>query len=99
MLERDSYFDAAQTLGNAAGPKVERGVTEEARTAVGASNELHALLDELELRLFGPEPRGVELSQASGASMPPPVLAHDVRHARQRVESANGRIGRILGRL
>lgn len=94
-FEKHDYIEADQA-------EPERSVTDEARTALSEANTLHAQLDEIETRLFGPEPRAVSTGHMQGpgdAPRPPPVLAQDVRATRQRLDSANGRLSRILARL
>lgn len=80
------------------GPK---GLADEALTGLLEANNLHSALDELELRLFGPQPpantmAGIGKDEANSAR---PALATAVRASRQRLESATSRIGRIISRL
>lgn len=94
---RHGYDIADQSVGL---EPAESGVNDQAAQTASESNILHSQLDELEIRLFGPEPRSV-----GGANSLPeteasrPALSHSVRHARQRIESANSRLGRIISRL
>ena len=73
-------------------------VTDEAERALNGAEALHMWLDDLENRLFGPELRAVACNDAKLDPSRPPI-ARPVRHARQRVESANERLNAILARL
>lgn len=74
-----------------------------AEASLSEAHLLHKQLDELEMRLFGPEPRPLAANQTSTGDanepMGSPPLAHTLRHASQRLSSATSRVARILGRL
>ena len=57
----------------------------EAQSALSSTYALHKQLDDLESRLFGPEPKAVgnDNQPASGR----PALAHTLKHTRQRLDN------------
>lgn len=105
MESEESYFrqmvrgnmNASLAIGQTDAPTPST-IADEAGLALNAADSLHSMLDDLEVRLFGPEPRavgaGIDAKQAER-----PALAHTVRGTRQRLDSAAERVSRILGRL
>jgi hypothetical protein len=81
------------------GPPKSPGPCDEAGSALQSAHTLHKQMDELENRLFGPEPRGIEGAVSLGDQALPPSLSATVRQTRQRLESAGDRLSRILQRL
>jgi hypothetical protein len=75
----------------------EQPLMDEAGRAVSLSHGVHNLIDDLEDRLFGAQPRGVAVS--IGAEKTRPALAETVRETRQRLDSATDRLQSILNRL
>lgn len=95
------YADVEARSPLAAG-KLEKqaaAVGDEASRAQSGADTLHAMLDELETRLFGPEPRGVLTPSTGEIGNARPALAHTIKATRQRLDSAQDRLGRILTRL
>lgn len=73
------------------------GPVSQANTSLSETNTLHKMLDDLEMRLFGPAPRGVAVGDAANSVAP--SLSHTLKATRQRLESATSRLGSILGRI
>lgn len=83
----------------AKGQAEDRGVSDEADQALMRADNLHSLIDEVETRLFGAVPRAVSPGAQTGEVRPRPAVAHSVKGIRQRVESANDRLAKVLARL
>jgi hypothetical protein len=80
-------------------PSPAPSVQDDADAAHSLAHNIHSLLDDLEVRIFGPEPRAVGNDAMSAKQAERPALAYSTRGARQRLEGACERLHRILNRL
>lgn len=76
--------------------KPETPLTDEAGRALANADIVHNLLNDLEDRLFGAQPRGIGQTSDAQQRM---NLADNIRGARQRLDAAQDRLQGILARL
>jgi hypothetical protein len=94
------YLARADRNAFASDPGVAPSLADEAAHALSLTDSVHTMLDDLEFRVFGPEPRAIQGSEGVKAGNEArQALAHSVKGTRQRLESATERLSRILGRL